>query len=154
VNKRLIAGTTAGLAIALSAVGCGGGDDGATASISKAEFVKQANGICAKTQQQLESEFAAYVQSQAGREPQGEDAVAARVDVAKTILIPAKQQEVEEFRALGAPAGDKGQADAIIEAMEEGVQKSQQAPAATVIDSTKAFGRSEALADEYGLSQC
>lgn len=57
---RLIIAGIGVLAVALLALGCGGGGgDEATAQVSKAEFFKQARAICAKTQETFQTELAA-----------------------------------------------------------------------------------------------
>jgi hypothetical protein len=57
VYRLIIAGIGV-LAVALLAIGCGGGgSDEATAQVSKAQFFKQARAICAKTQENIEAEL-------------------------------------------------------------------------------------------------
>lgn len=58
--SRLIIAGIGVLTVALLATGCGGGGgDEATAQVSKAQFYKQAEAICAKTQKKFQAELAA-----------------------------------------------------------------------------------------------
>jgi hypothetical protein len=59
VYKLIIAGIGV-LAVALLAMGCGGGgSDEATAQVTKAEFYNQARAICAQTQKKVSAAFRA-----------------------------------------------------------------------------------------------
>lgn len=51
---RLITVSAGALIVALLALGCGGGEDAATARASKAQFMKQAEKLCAATQEDLQ----------------------------------------------------------------------------------------------------
>lgn len=56
---RLIIAGIGVLAVALLAAGCGGGgSDEATAQVSKAQFYKEAEAICANTQKKFQAEIA------------------------------------------------------------------------------------------------
>jgi fructose-1-phosphate kinase PfkB-like protein len=88
VYKLIIAGIGA-LAVALLALGCGGGgSDEATAQVSKAEFYKQASRICGKTQKKLLARFQAS----------GKDLSAVYEEAA-----PLLRQEAEELESLAGP---------------------------------------------------
>lgn len=51
---RLITVSAGALIVALLALGCGGGEDEATARASKAQFMKQAKKLCAESQEDLQ----------------------------------------------------------------------------------------------------
>ncbi len=145
------------LVFALIVVGCGsGGDDGegTTSEISKAAFVKRAEAICAETQERASSAFRAYMVQHSGEALTAEKERAAQAEVGKTIVVPAKRQEAEELRALGAPAGDEKLAEAIVGAYEEGVEIALAHPEQATQDGTEAFGKAERLAAAYGLEGC
>jgi hypothetical protein len=57
LSKRLILAICGVLAIALVTAGCGGGDDETTATLTKAQFIKQADGICSAAEDELDSKF-------------------------------------------------------------------------------------------------
>ncbi|HXS33720.1 MAG TPA: hypothetical protein VN758_08115 [Solirubrobacterales bacterium] len=156
MNKRLIAPIVAALTIALiAAAGCGGGGDDGTASITKAEFVKQANAVCGKAQKQLESGLQAFIAGLKGEEPTDPTGIeAARAEAAETILLPIMHRKVEEFRSLAAPPGDEDRVKAIVKALEEEDEKAEKQPEQAVKYEVEGFGRADNLANEYGLSGC
>lgn len=142
--------------IGFAGAGCGSGGDGntATASITKAEFVRKANAICARIHGQAQAEFLSYLKNH-GEEPSTAAAVTAlQAKLAEKYVISPKLQEAEELAALGVPSGGESQAKAIVAAFEEGVEKAEEQPAQTGRNSTKAFGAAERLAGEYGLKGC
>lgn len=143
---------TALVAIAVIATGCGGGGSSTTASITKAEFVKKANAICAAGNKRNQAEFEAYARKsglQEGEEPsQAEDK-----ELAETILLPSVSQEVEEIKALGIPGEEGEGAEAVIESAEESIAKGEEDPAA-LVTSGKTFAKTNELAHEYGLTVC
>jgi hypothetical protein len=155
VSKRLIGPLLGALVIALTVVGCGSGEGAATTSITKAEFIEKANAVCVKTHEQVETKFAAYAKGLAGKEPTTPTAVAAtQAEVVETILNPAKEQEVDELRSLGAPSGDEAQVEAIVDSLAEGVGKAEKHPGPALENGDEAFGKAERLAREYGLASC
>ena len=69
--------------------------------------------------------------------------------------MPALEAEVRAIRALGAPAGDEAQVEAIVAATEEGIEQMRADPVA-VIDRgpPAAFRRAGRLARAYGSQEC
>lgn len=64
------------------------------------------------------------------------------------------KRELEEFRALGIPAGDDDQVNALLVAFAEGLEKAEAHPERAATTGTEAFGKSGELAGEYGLEGC
>jgi hypothetical protein len=154
VRTGLIMPIVGALLVVLTAVGCGGGSSGDHV-VTKRDFVKKANAVCAETQKKIESEFRSYVESRGGKEPKNASALAAaQADIAEKILIPAKQQEVEELGALDVPSGSESQVKAIVDAFEEEVEETKESPEVAVTEGTQASGKTTKLAREYGLTSC
>jgi hypothetical protein len=87
VYRLIIAGIGV-LAVALLATACGGGgSDEATAQVSKAQFYKQAEAICAKVQKKLQVELAA----------------SKNVSKVFSKAAPLLKREAEELEALSGP---------------------------------------------------
>lgn len=141
-------------AIALIATGCGGGGSSSstTASITKAQFVKKGNAICAAGNKRNQTEFEAYAKKSGLKEGE-EPSKAQDEELAETILLPSVSQEVEEIKALGFPSEDAEGAEAVIESAEESIAEGEEDPAA-VVTSAKAFKKTNELAHEYGLTVC
>jgi hypothetical protein len=170
VSKRgpiaLLAGV---LAVALILVGCGGGGsdstttssdsttssgDSSTASLSKAEFIKKADAICAAGGKRTQSEYAAYVEEKklsAKKEP----TPAQFAEVSEKIQVPAFKRQAEEIRALGAPPGEEDQVTALVDAIDAGIEKVEEAdPRKALESSSSMFVEADKLAIAYGLKVC
>jgi hypothetical protein len=153
-----------GVLAALAASGCGG-DEGtsdpdpvdtapaeAPAAIAKPEFVKQANAICAKTNQELiktSEDFTKEKNLSESSQPTD-----AQLGELTNLVMPAINQQVEELRALGAPAGDEAEVDAILSAVEVAIEEGEQDPATIYGADGGAFARANRLAVAYGLEKC
>jgi hypothetical protein len=155
VRKGIFLLLGAACVAALSAGGCGGGDESTTittSSISKDQFIRKANAICLKGRQQVETAASTFL-------AENPDALESKnepdfSELTQTIFVPAIEQETEEIRALGAPQGDQGEVEAILTAVEEGREKSEEDPKAAALGGSKAFKKADALAAKYGLDSC
>lgn len=151
------------LALALILAGCSGDDGGGQAFIAKAEFIERANAICLKTRREIAAEFAVYGKSRAAREAERArqanelstaEANEAAASVAKRILIPAMRTQQEELRNLGSPNEGGDQAQAVLDAFDEGIEKAEARPERAARDGTEAFGKAGRLAEEFGIASC
>jgi hypothetical protein len=146
-------------AIAIAVSGCGGGSDGdeiTASSLSKAEFIRKADAICAKGQRQVERNFGAFAKKtkldvkQVAKNPTKEQVNG----LVNTVLIPVIEEEVAKIRALGAPAGDEDKIEAMLDATEEGIPTAEDLPRTVLEQTGVAFGVGSRLAKEYGLTVC
>lgn len=169
MSKQLIALIAVALTIALIGAGCGGGSDGSdgtgsapeeagdgASSISKAEFLKKADNVCAEGGKEVEAEFQAYLKKnnlEEGKETPAENK-AHVVEIAETIAIPGLQQQVKEIRALGAPSGEEAEVEAFIGAVEEALKEGEAEPASLIGATSELFAKADKLAQEYGLKVC
>jgi hypothetical protein len=154
LSKRLILAICGVLAIALVAAGCGGGDDETTATLTKAQFIKQADGICSAAEDELDSKFEKF-----GKEhklsdkhpPNHEESE----EAANTILIPSIEGQVTDIRALGAPSGESDQVDELLTAVEAALEKAKEEPAEFIEEEGEGdFAEANKMAREYGLKVC
>jgi len=129
--------------IVLSA--CGGSDDSSDAP-TKAEFIAQADAICAKG----DDEITAKVKEQFGdKDPNKDEANAFVTDE----VVPNIEQQATDLRKLTPPEGDEEEFNALLDSLDEGLSKINDDPAA-------AFGQSNPLADAnekaqaYGFTSC
>lgn len=124
------------------ALGCGGGEDEATsASLTKAQFMKQANEICAKSKKEREAEIAAWEKAR-GTAGQGEP------DIAKEVLASSLRREAEELEALKPPAGASQLIGRLARASEILAKKGGEAISSSGVE------QFEAEAAAYGLKSC
>jgi hypothetical protein len=151
--KSLFATAAALAGLALVVAGCGGGDSttDTTASLSKAEFIKQADSICAATEKRGEAEIEEFLKEEGieGEEP-SEDV---KEQLAEEIALPTISRQLQEIRALGFPEGSDGEeAEEVIEAAEEDVEAGEEEP--SVLFSGEAFKETNQMAKAYGFTTC
>ena len=130
---------------ALLAIGCGGDDDGGS-SISKQEFLKQGNEICAKGNQELDQ---AANETFSGGPPSEEEVVTFVDDE----LLPNVEGQVSDLRDLGAPEGDEDEVNAILDAADQAIEAIGDDPAAA-FRGDDPFAEANQLARDYGLVAC
>jgi hypothetical protein len=148
------------IAMGVLAVGCGddsssgSSDDGTveTSSLSKTEFVKQANAICAESNEDLFTRLGAYLNKNASSSKTPEEVAA---DAMRQAVLPGVEQQIEEIRELGAPSGDEEQIEAFLVAQEGSVESlKQQRSVSLNTDVSSAFKRAGQLAQRYGIQEC
>lgn len=154
MNKRLFALFVAALACVVAVAGCGSSDDNdSTASLSKAQFVKQGNAICRKGNAKIESEFEEFAENHQLQENK-KPSKPVLEEATETILVPQISNQVEEIRALGTPEGDEGEVDAILGGAEEAVEEAEEDPATFAEGESAKLKEVNKEAREYGLTVC
>jgi uncharacterized protein with von Willebrand factor type A (vWA) domain len=152
--SKLIAVLAALAAIMLIVAGCGGGDDSSSdsSSITKAQFIKQADAICENGNKENEAEFEEFAKEHNLSEKK-EPSKAQQEEAISEIVAPGVQKQIEEIDALGAPKGDEGKIEAMIAAVEEGVEEIEENPA-SLTEGKNPLAKGSKLAKEYGLKTC
>lgn len=163
MRVRLAALLIVALAIAAMASGCGGGggdsgssgdgDSDATAtSISKAEFIKEADAICTKGGERAQSEFAAFAKE--SRIPEGGELSSAQWEEAGLkVLVPELEQQAEEVRQLGFPAGDEAQIEAFLDGVGKAIEGIEENPKLAK-DPSKLLADAHKAIEGYGFKVC
>jgi hypothetical protein len=142
------------IAAAMLVAGCGGGGDSSgssTGSISKEEFAAKANAICKNGTERLQTAIGHILKDQPNITKVSQ---AEQEKIVTTVLVPNVSREVKELRALGAPDGDEERVDAMVTALEEGVETAERDPQAVTKSSDAIFGIASRIAGEYGLTTC
>lgn len=153
MNKGLIATFVGVVAIAAIVAGCGGSDD-ESSSLTKTQFIAQADAICKKGNAEIESEFEAFTKKN-GIDENEEPSKAQQAEVSEAILVPNIQSQSEEIRALEAPSGDEDEISAMLDSLDEGVEEVEANPQAPFESKQPdPFGPANKLAKEYGLKVC
>ena len=147
MGKQTIVLFATALAVTLFMLGCGGD----SASISKAEFIKQAEAACKKGEESIQKDFKAFVTRYESAAKPTKAELAALVNAAFSGTIEA---EVRELRAIEIPSGDEEQVEALIDARAESLKKAEAEPEEAIADSEKVFGKASRLAKQYGLKAC
>jgi hypothetical protein len=147
------------LAIALILVGCGGGGSDSTnggsdstASLSKAEFIEDADAICEEGGKQSLSELVAFAKE--SKLPKVKELTTAQwEEVGTRILAPALQQQVDEIRQLELPSGDEAQIEAFLDGVDEAVERVEENPATAKAPSKVLAGARQSISG-YGFKVC
>jgi nitrous oxide reductase accessory protein NosL len=142
--KKLLIALTACSTLALA--GCGDSEPKAAAepsALTKAEFIKQADAICAASEARLDklgdeiSENTSMEEIQTFLEKQ---------------VVPELSSTVEKVHALEPPKADAEQVDEMLDALEAEVAKAKKDPMTIMGDD--AFANANKLAADYGLKTC
>ena len=142
---------TAALAAGALVTGCGGGgDDNSTTAastdtsgqtITKADFLQQGNQICKEGNDQMNQQ----------RQPDQNSSQAEVADYVQSTIVPNVQNQIDQLKALGAPAGDEDQVNKILADAQAALDKLKSNPS-SISDNTFAQANQEAHA--YGLTEC
>jgi hypothetical protein len=149
MDLRLTGRVAAAVTAMVLAAGCGGDGDGGGDSVTKAEFIQQADAICRKAHNVLDK---AFNQAFAGK-PQPSQAELSKF--AREELAPTVQGEIDDVRNLDPPSGDESEIDAIADAAQSGVDKIKADPA--VLSPQVKFdplAENHRLARAYGMKEC
>ena len=129
-----VAGVVAGFV-----AGCGGSSD--ADPLNTAQFVQEANSICASA----EAERNEALRDAADGEP-------GLAELANEAL-PSVEEMTEELGELGAPVSDRSEVQAIVNAFNAGIEEVKVNPANPAI-AIAAFSEANKLAEAYGLTEC
>jgi hypothetical protein len=156
MGRGPIALIAAVVAAAMLVAGCGGGDDSSSSSsISKEEFIAKADAICKKSNEQMEAEIFKYLRQNRVKGSLRKPSVEDNEKFIVAVLIPNLEREIKELKALGVPSGDEEKIDAMISALEEGLETAKNEPETVAAGSSDiVFGIASRLAGEYGLETC
>lgn len=144
----------AAMVIALVVAGCGGSGDSSTAtdSISKAAFIKKVDAVCKHGTRRMQRAVLKTLKQGKGIKRPSTDQSVKLVGV---VILPSVRQEIKEIKALGVPSGDEEKVDAMVGALEEGVETAEDDPEAVVKGSSDViFGIASRIAGEYGITGC
>jgi hypothetical protein len=160
VSKPIIALLAALAAISMIVAGCGGSDDSTdstagsdSSALTKAEFLKQGNAICAKGEKELNEEFEKFAEEEnlSENKPPTE---AQLTKASEEFFLPIIKEQVEGIRELSPPAGEEQQVDKLLTAAEEGIEKAEEDPASLANEKEDPFAEANEMANKYGLTKC
>jgi hypothetical protein len=137
------------LMLACLAAGCGGAEESASTPLTKAQFIKQADRICATSSKKRDAAAALWTD----RLPGGASEAEARLDDAfKEVVAPSMQREAKDLEALPPPEADAAKVSRMIGNLAE-------AGSLFAEEGSKGLSRSdlpafEKEANAYGLKVC
>ncbi len=120
MTKRIANILLCSLAAALIMSGCGGSDS----SLTKAEFIKQADAICLKEQKVKAAALEAYL-LKVGVGPGKPMTLAQAEYQTKKVLMPPIRSMAEQINDLGAPDGEEDKVEAILTGVEQAIETSE-----------------------------
>jgi hypothetical protein len=125
-----------------------------TSSLSDAKFVRLADAACTKRRNQARAEFIAYGEQVSKPNESPAEQKTHLIKVGETIVVPAWRHEIDDITALGAPAGKTDQVEAMLQAIEAGIEKARAQPERVLEASSKFLAPAAKLAAGLGLKVC
>ena len=116
--------------LAVAVLGAGCGDDGestASASVTKAQFTKEANSICAERRKEQTAAFENYGKEVQAASKDGEAAAKAERKVANELIeekiLPSLEDQLDQMEELGAPTGDEAEIARMLNNLSKGIEE-------------------------------
>jgi hypothetical protein len=153
--NRFLALLVAVAAVALVAAGCGSGDSStdSTASLSKAEFVKQGNAICEAGNKEINAGFEEF-SKESGFSKKNQPTQADFEEGAEEIVVPSVRKQIDEITELGAPEGEEDQVEAFLENAEAQLEKGEEDASLLADENNDLFAGVNKEAQALGLNSC
>lgn len=138
------------LAMALIIGGCGAG--GGESSLTKAEFVKQANAACHRKRASLLERISAYLSM---HHSEGESSSRQTARMIKAVVLPTIRNETNGIEALGAPPGDEKRVDGFVAAQRTAIRQVAKLDEIPSMERFEAhFNKASDQMRAYGLGSC
>jgi hypothetical protein len=132
--------------------GCGDDSSSSASSISKEEFIVKADAVCKQTNKRMEVAFAKFLKAHRNIRKPTDPAFEQLIG---DVMVPNIKREIGEIRALEVPDGDEEKIEAMLSALEEGLEVAEDNPkVVTASSSDTIYGIASRLAGEYGLETC
>lgn len=145
--------------VGILVAGCGGGGGSGTGgtanndTLTKAEFIKEADAICRAANDTVESEAEEFAKEN-GIDTE-KPTTAQQEEVVSRVVAPNIRRQGEEIGELPAPSGDEEKVQAILSAVESGAEEAEEEPGSLVKGTAGGpFAEATKLAHEYGLKVC
>jgi len=143
--------------------GCGDSSDGEastnaevaveTGSLSKAQFVQQADRICQRGRLKLEKDYVQYATKRVKVKRFKEFERKYGTEFMAEILVPAYEGQIERIRSLGIPVTDKDEVSAVLTAIQQALPAAEDNPT-KFLHGEDPFAKASKLARAYGFTVC
>jgi hypothetical protein len=155
LNFRLIALIGAVMAFAAIVAGCGSSSSSteSTASLSKAEFVKQGNAICEAGNKEINAGFEEFAKEREFSKTK-QPSPAEIEEGAEEIVVPSIRKQIDQIKALGAPEGEEEQVEAFVENAETQLEKGEEDASLLADESKHLFASVNEEGKALGLTAC
>jgi hypothetical protein len=129
--------------IGVAAAGCGNAGGG---RLTKSEFLKRGNAICAKGTRKIDRKGLTFFKTPG--HPTANETIA----FAKKLAVPTAQAELDQLRALKPPKSDETTVKTILDKTQAAVDRVRSNPG--LLGRANGSDEANALARAYGLTAC
>jgi hypothetical protein len=152
LNKAFLTALAVLVALAAVVAGCGGSDDSDTSgSLTKSEFIKQADAICEEGNESINTEVDEFAKEKGTTaEKLTKDQ---QEEFVEQVVAGDIRTQGEEIGDLGAPSGDEDTIEAMVEAVEGAADEIEDEPK-LIFGKANPLAEGTKLAKEYGLEVC
>jgi len=153
LNKALLVAIAALVALAALIAGCGGGDDTTdeTVTLTKTEFIKQADQICEEGNKSINTGVDQFAEEK-GTTPE-KLTKDQQEEFVEQVVAGDIRTQAEEIGDLGAPSGDEEQIEQMVDAVESAADEIEDEPE-LLFGKTNPLAEGTKLAKDYGLKVC
>jgi hypothetical protein len=152
VLKLTFSGLLVAIGLSLLVTGCGGSDSESEV-LTKSQFIKQADAICANGIKKKDADLKAALTAASAASVDFNNK-AAQEKLVKVAALPPLRTISDELNELEPPSGDQDRIDAMRDALDAGLTKAEEKPALTLAAEVHVLDKSNRLAEEYGLEAC
>jgi len=131
--------------VVIAAVGGCGSSSSEPAPLSKAAFLKKADGICERAGNEQTLKAAAYLEKHRN---------ANEAALVMPAGIPPLEKEIKELRELGLPEGREEKAEAFLDEVEKGLQALKEKPSLALSQENNPYKKANELGEKLGLVDC
>jgi hypothetical protein len=154
LKKGLIAVLAGVLAVALFAAGCGSSSDTtSTEALTKAQFLKQGNAICAAGNKEINAEFEKFSKENEFSKKK-QPTQAQFEEGAEEIVVPSIRKQIDELSELSAPEGEEQQFETLLENAEAQLEKGEEDTSLLTDENNHLFASVNKEAKALGLVRC
>ena len=157
---RWIGGMAVAVVLLVGVVGCGGSDQ-STSDVTKAQFVKKANLVCAEHKKERikagNAEYNKKVESEKVAKPgtaaakaQAEESEKLITALLENSIIPSLRSQQKDLEGLEVPSSDEAKIEKMLKSMEKGTDELEQEGAKGLLGDQ--FDPFEKEGEKYGLS--
>jgi hypothetical protein len=143
------------IAVALIAAGCGSSDSTteSTATLTKAEFVKQGNAICAAGNKEINAGFEKFFnENEFSKKKQPTPAQIE--EGTEEVVVPSVRKQIDELGELSAPEAEAQQFETLLENAEAQLEKGEEDPSLLADENNHLFASVNKEAKALGLVRC
>lgn len=151
MSRRVVALIGGALVLASLGIGCGGGEELATATVAKPAYLERLAQICQNTYETVQDGYDRFNEEQGKDAFKGLDSMREYTD---SVLIPAREQQASEIRKLGAPEGSEKKVEEILDAYASGDEEAAEDPENAVKGAYGPWVPATELVRKLGAGEC